>query len=179
MPMWHQEVKPSHEERALAESFADFAAQKFKIHKPEIRFVLEAAPSRDNYLYTHARAVGFVREGEIYVRAGLTPVRTAEIIVHEAVHLQQLSQARRDGHVSYSVECDERGARLAVYEIFADLPHNATYDETMQFVEKLKQKQSQQLRQKFAPILKQMSERYAARLQSGGLKIPGVLIEYR
>jgi len=179
--MYHELVEPNPQELALAEAYADFAAQKLGgIPRPEVRFVREAfvreaALSRDkNLFYTPARAVGFVRDYTAYVRAGLTPTRLARVIVHECEHVRQTRLACRTLKVSYSLECDERSARLVEWEIFGDLPSRATYDEVIDYV---KREQSKLLRAKCAPLIRRASERHLALLKSGGLKIPN--IEYR
>ena len=172
--MFHEEIKPSRDERMVADSIRAFVAQKFgMVPQPEIRFVRETTPRRDAF-WTDERAVGLVRDGIAYVRAGLTPTRLARVIVHECEHVRQTRLACRTLKVSYSLECDERSARLVEWEIFGDLPSRATYDEVIDYV---KREQSKLLREKCAPLIRRASERHLALLKSGGLKIPN--IEYR
>lgn len=105
------------------------------------------------------------------------PAVTVRIVFHETYHVFQMMNACRTLKTSYSTEADERGARLFVYENLSDLRDNATHDECMRFVAKLKRQFAQELRKKCAPLVKQASAHRLALLKSGGLKISG--IEYR
>ena len=93
-------------------------------------------------------------------------------------HLRQFRLACQTGRLSPSIECDERGARIVEFEVFGDLSSQASYNDVLDFVKELERRRvDRELRDKFAPVLKQMSEHYASTLKSGGLNILG--IEYR
>jgi len=162
--MYYEKTAPKPEDLALAEAYADFAAPKLGILTPAIRFVREAAArSRDNNLfYTPAPAVGFVRDDKVFVRAGLTPARLVRVVVHECEHVRQTKLARQTLKVSHSLECDERAARLVEWEICGDLSSQASYDGCMRYLGTLKQKQSEQLREKMQPLLERATQRVLA-----------------
>jgi hypothetical protein len=163
----------------FAETAVGVASNIQGISTSPVEFFVVTSPSRDGpgLLITRGRALGFCREGTIFLRSNLKPADLVRTAFHESRHIKQIRSSRKTLQVSYSPEADERDARLFELENLNDLKNDATRDECLAFLNELEKRRSQKLREKFAPVLKKMSERYAGRLKSGGLRIPE--IEYR
>ncbi len=180
MKTFHRIIELDNERQVLPKEAAKTAACLVGIPEPPIKYVVMTSPGRSSdLLITHSRAHGFVRGGELRIRSDVLsePAMTVRIVFHETYHVFQMMNACRTLKTSYSTEADERGARLFVYENLSDLRDNATHDECMRFLEKLKQNFQQQLRSKFAPLLERASQQILLRVGSKGLGIKGV--EYR
>jgi hypothetical protein len=163
METFHRIIEVDDDRQVLPKEAAKTAACLLGIPEPPVKYMVMTSPGRgSDLLITPSRAHGCVRGGTVFLRTDVLsePAMTVRIVFHETYHVFQMMNACRTLKTSYSTEADERGARLFVYENLSDLRDNATHDECMRFLEKLKQKQSQQLRVKFAPMLKQMTKRY-------------------
>jgi hypothetical protein len=122
---------------------------------PGLSFVEPSPPPGD--FSTIRDATGFVKSGRIiYIRTGLTMRELVATVLHEVDHSKWLLKR---GETNWIMA--ERNAVVTEFEYLGDLSARANYDETRLFLEQLDKQRVQQLRQKFAPVLKQMSERYA------------------
>jgi hypothetical protein len=176
--VFNRPVKVNPKQQELAENAVGVASNIQEISTSTVEFFVVTSPSRDpDLLTTRGRALGFCREGTVFLRSNLKPADLVKTAFHECRHIKQIRTSRETLRVSYSLEADERDAWLFTCEHLSDLKDDATHDECMAFLNQLEKRQSQKLREKFAPAVKQASAQRLALLKSGGLKISG--IEYR
>jgi hypothetical protein len=177
--IFNRPVKVNRERQEFAEKAVRVASLIQGISPAPVEFFVVTSPSRDpDLLTTQGRALGFCREGTIFLRSNLKPADLVKTAFHESRHIKQIATSRQTLKVTFSLEADERDSRLFTYEYLSDLKDSATRAECLEFLNQLEKRQSQKLREKFAPVLERMSRAYASRLKSGGLKISGI-IEYR
>ena len=180
--IFNRRFKMDLESQEFAENAVGVASLILGISPPEsVEFFVRTSPSRDpDLLTTQGRALGFCREGVVYLRTDLKPAALVRTAFHECRHIKQIRSSCATLKVSYSSEADERDARLFTYEHLSGLKDSATRAECMEYLEKLRQKQSQELRAKFAPLVRQAAINRLALLKTGGLKkFLGSEIEYR
>ena len=167
-------AEPDSQYKTLAELALRVWSAELETSMRGLRFV-EPSPPPGDFSIRHDAVTGFVKSGKIiYIRTGLTMRELVATVLHEVDHSKWLLKR---GETNWTMA--ERNALLAEFEYLGDLSARAGYDETKLFLEQLDKQRVQELREKFTPVLKQMAENYAAKLRKGGLKIPGVLIEYR